>query len=934
MAAPGTTTADVLRVAAAAIPLFEWFRSLIEQLLSRVAGKGTALTVLTYVVCGLMVLPLALRLIGTVRGARHPKIKNVDALDAVVGKRGELPGRKLDLENLIGELQDVSLVFLVGESGVGKSTLLKLGVAEELEEHSALLPVLIENQRWFETPEAAFRGALERALRRRSKAPAESPAGERRPLAEIVTEIRAATRRTPVILLDQFESYIDRNRRDLLTDTKAWLSPDELQARIPFWAELADLLKRDRVRVLIALRSDYGQVVSTFQVAPSRVSPVSRLEKTVLQSRLNQIEQAHFVDDAANPQWSALRDALEESFLEMGGFVLPIQVELALRGLPYLRPLTVAEYRRRGAISGLEARVVLSRVEAVASEQRLSTFALLGMLKLLYNPAASVATPQTAVTLASSMGLEHTDTGRMETVLRRLQELRLLRAQIGEQPHDQVWSLTHSYLYYAVMRAERDLLAKNITLAQREKQLRTGVTWYQRWRALLWPHELIAASWNWLRGRNDAGVYRGLLGWSTLKFVPFLLLFATPFLLADAFTWMPYGSTLRGWMNAANVSFFRTLFSSEDILRKTDADIVAVVARLRAQRAPNGWYRINFDRQFDFPDYWNHAQVTAQLSHPSATEEEANLVGAFDDLARLHAAVKRDATGSPIGWPQSAAPNSFARAETALWFGIGLARLLAQQDRLSTEQKALLERMQADLQLICARHFLPVTGGWNRFANQVQADSRASSTYVSGLALLMLEEFRKAGADFSIGALKLADLQRRTVGWLQKTCNCKPGWFVWRDMPSDHTHEFWEGAAMQIHYALLTTGGSDRDLGQDLVVHLSEGIRADVGGEGEYHMKLQARGIDGSETMTEGQIRFNYHPWFVAASAGVFQQRCTLHLGSVDLANVRQAMGAPISGQDSGAMTKAGDFVYIVTEWLYALQQMSDSLHDTSTCSG
>ncbi|MCP4658722.1 MAG: hypothetical protein GY856_25200, partial [bacterium] len=129
--------------------------------------------------------------------------------------RKYLRGRDTDLDNLLNRLKDFPLVWLVGESGAGKSLLLVLGLVPRLKEEWSFFPVYLEH--WGADWERGPREGLCRTLNETLDDPARKKLGLNGPvtvnqLVPVLGRIRKKLARTPILIFDQFDDYQTRHR--------------------------------------------------------------------------------------------------------------------------------------------------------------------------------------------------------------------------------------------------------------------------------------------------------------------------------------------------------------------------------------------------------------------------------------------------------------------------------------------------------------------------------------------------------------------------------------------------------------------------------------------------------------------------------------------------------------------------------------------------
>jgi hypothetical protein len=146
------------------------------------------------------------------RKAHVSRLIDPEALKLDPQSPEQLVGRREDLDKLLKALAN-PLVFLVSESGCGKSALLRAGVAQGPAFLRRFLPIYIDMSvfDWEDGPLRAVREGFAQAL------PNDDPARGKvrstaRHYAEALGEYYRRTRRRPLLLLDQFGRQIGGDR--------------------------------------------------------------------------------------------------------------------------------------------------------------------------------------------------------------------------------------------------------------------------------------------------------------------------------------------------------------------------------------------------------------------------------------------------------------------------------------------------------------------------------------------------------------------------------------------------------------------------------------------------------------------------------------------------------------------------------------------------
>jgi hypothetical protein len=183
-----------------------------------------------------------------------------DQLRLQTDNADHLVGREEDITRLFQHCIEAQQIYLVGESGAGKTALLRAGVLPVLQEYEAMLPIYLHlwGEDWIKGPQAALRDALWNSLSSEQTEKlglTECPPADK--LMDIFRRIKPVLGRTPFIICDQFDDYQARHYDKFLPRrTKTWLSAKKLIAQNPFWADFKTLLEDQVIRCLFVTRND------------------------------------------------------------------------------------------------------------------------------------------------------------------------------------------------------------------------------------------------------------------------------------------------------------------------------------------------------------------------------------------------------------------------------------------------------------------------------------------------------------------------------------------------------------------------------------------------------------------------------------------------------------------------------------------------------
>jgi hypothetical protein len=489
---------------------FEKITKLIDQwkglltgiglLLAAIIGVHKALTdvdLQTWSWPEIAVAAVSIVLLGIVTVRSHTihtsRLVDPDALKLDPQSPEQLVGRGEDLGKLLKALAN-PLVFLVSESGCGKSALLRAGVAEGPAFTSRFLPIYVDLSvlNWEDGPLRAVREGFAQALPNddpaRSKLHARSTP---RQYAEAFDDYYRRTQRRPLLLLDQFDDYQaepHHRERFLPSDTRVWRNADSIARENAFWRMLRQCLQNDSVSIIVACREDAAQGLESIRFHPGITQfDLPRLEPGLVRLVVDRLTErsADKQPVIVEPQggWTALRDRLVDD-LEARGQVLPQQLKVVLGGLRTLRRTTLAAYTRAGRLGGLEAAFVAGAIARAARSAALREEDMLRLLLPLIDSTRQPpdkGPPQSRVQLAEEAQVSEIAAGR---ALERLEADEVVRTRNEFEDAAVGWQLDHAYLAQPILHIERERNHWHLLLVERARAY-AEATWRRKWSTLL-----------------------------------------------------------------------------------------------------------------------------------------------------------------------------------------------------------------------------------------------------------------------------------------------------------------------------------------------------------------------------------------------------------------------------------------------------------------
>jgi hypothetical protein len=444
-----------------------------------------------------------------------------------------LVGREEDITRLFQHCIEAQQIYLVGESGAGKTALLRAGVLPVLREYQTMLPIYLHlwGEDWVKGPQAALRDALWNSLsseQREVLSLTECPPADK--LMDIFKRIKPVLGRTPFIICDQFDDYQARHYDKFLPRrTKTWLSAKKLIAQNPFWADFKTLLEDQVIRCLFVTRNDTAIGLDAVRFTTTSVSyqlecPPYQLDLLRAEVVIPLLDKLAAESVISNPQrgWERLQMRLAKD-LAQEGLVLPIQMRMAFLGLKKLKYLTVADYERAGGLVGLETGDLESDIANTARKFGLRQEQIRQLLLALVDEKTLKTQAQTTANLAKAMGIE-ANSEVFQKALHDLKRKEILRDRPDPDTRASVWILDHDYLCRAVLHAEQRANRWVALLREGEKVFEeAGHRLWRRWKALLTLGQQLTLVYQRVRGRFHYGPQRRYAFWSLGRWSPYMV---------------------------------------------------------------------------------------------------------------------------------------------------------------------------------------------------------------------------------------------------------------------------------------------------------------------------------------------------------------------------------------------------------------------------
>nr|VFK11819.1 MAG: hypothetical protein BECKLPF1236B_GA0070989_102522 [Candidatus Kentron sp. LPFa] len=480
--------------------------------------------------------------------SRKSRLLRPEALRLDPDNPDHLRGREEDIQRLSGAVTTLPLVFLEGESGAGKSALIRSGLLPAIKnaDSPSLLPVYLNTYSgdwesgvveplvfafWRELGETRrVRLGITKLDELRSELPWIEPSVgcEGALFHRIGNELGLI----PLLIFDQFDDY-QLAHNDRFSRQGRWISADELATENGFWRAIRAELERGAIHCLFITRRDMSGRLEAVRFLAPQLHFLDRVQPAYMGALLAELVtpggEGTPVISHPRAGWESLKDRLIRD-LSAEGLILPIQARVVFDGLikfEWPSYLNIRAYEREGGIKGLEAATIESAVSAAASAADISESRVLDALLQLVdetNPELPKSRTASQEELLGAARIDRdTDFSRGSRMLGTLTQKGVIQPCMDEALEDteRRWSLYHDYLARAVLSAHRRADRWQRLLKEKRQAFQDAANWRARWRALLSPWEQLKLIWPTLRGRVrwGEGKYGGFALWSiTLRF--------------------------------------------------------------------------------------------------------------------------------------------------------------------------------------------------------------------------------------------------------------------------------------------------------------------------------------------------------------------------------------------------------------------------------
>src|SRR5260370_15618280 len=186
-----------------------------------------------------------------------------------------LVGRDQDILNLKEHVNNTALVWLVGESGAGKSALLTAGLIPLLRKGKPIAIYLVDwGSDWILGPQESLTQAINEVL---MDGGTSSENATVHTVFAILGDLKDKLGQAPLLIFDQFDDYQNRHWAEFVTRSGSITSTRSLVAKNHFWQSIRDLLIQGKIRCIFAARSDTQFGLQAVQFMPPVTYPLYRL---------------------------------------------------------------------------------------------------------------------------------------------------------------------------------------------------------------------------------------------------------------------------------------------------------------------------------------------------------------------------------------------------------------------------------------------------------------------------------------------------------------------------------------------------------------------------------------------------------------------------------------------------------------------------------
>ena len=392
--------------------------------------------------------------------------------------------------------------------------------------------------------------------------------------------------------------------------------------------------------------------------------------------------------------------------------------------------------------------------------------------------------------------------------------------------------------------------------------------------------------------------------------------------ISDAGLSVPFGTRIRSMFDRNELSVFRRIQPDSEIRRAlvhTRDEFAAILAA----RRPGSDGMISVKPNFGGPlNLWAQSQtlyaafVPGGLNDPMARA----FLGGIDRLFAPGVLLEKD--GVKYGW-NADQTHSVGQAEPTLYTVAAAAAALRRPGFLASVERDKFESYLAQA-VESTRVYYPVEdGGWNMYPTQT--DPRRHNVYSTAIALLSLLELRRAGLGWNGSTEERDALLRGTAEWLMREYSRNvypPGW----EEGDDSVNPTIDGMTLQIYAELLRAEDEagitiSAEILRAIPRHVAQCATRDIGyGVQRAQFTTWVRDFEGREHAELESINTLWYPWAIDTSVRWLNRAKKFGAPRDDVIAVRRALGhLTVDLGDEAVNAAKSEWTFITAETLYVL---------------
>lgn len=486
--------------------------------------------------------------------ARKSRLLRPEALDLNTDNPEHLSGRHDDLQFLLTAVTLRPVVFLEGESGVGKSALIRAGLIPALRQTNIathIIPIYMNcyGNDWDQCLYVRLNAAIWRALTTIEKQKLgihniddwQQLVNTNYDTRSILNWLYQQLNQRLLLIFDQFDDYLITHHQHFLHNG-CWLTANELIAQNAFWCSIYSALEQKNIHCLFVTRRRWAMGLEAVRFMEPIQRALNLVKANSIANLLSNLVKSEDLNNTSKPKstlpvisnpnisWTALKELLIQD-LTNNQLILPIQARIAFKGLQILPELSIEAYTAIGRLEGMETLYIQRAVLDAAKSIGISDTQAYNTLMILVDETIPLLPKARNVEQSVILAKAKLDVKRGTRLLLTLEHSGIIKRTLGatqcssyckeeQELNNCDWTLYHDYLARLVLiiqrrseRWQRLLQAKKSTF-----YAVTGIP--AKWRALLSLKEQLGLIYQTLLGKVKWRGYRNFGILSTLRIVP------------------------------------------------------------------------------------------------------------------------------------------------------------------------------------------------------------------------------------------------------------------------------------------------------------------------------------------------------------------------------------------------------------------------------